>query len=404
MGIWKYEGVDSSGSKVKGQLTANTEREARKFLRIRKIRPKKVIPPSILEFDISEWMVEKGFSKPFGPKDLMYFTKQLSTMINAGVPILQCFEILYTQEPNPALKKAIKNISTGISEGLSLAEAMGKQKGFSKLYVNLVRSGEIGGILDVILEKLAIHMEKQEDTKGKIKSAMIYPALVVTIGTAVIFVMVTFVVPKMAAILPEGQTLPSITQSLLDASDFLQLHWIKIIVVFVFSILATKTFIGTKEGKPLFDKFMLKVPIFGQVVLKGNLSSFTRTLATMLTSGVSLIDALEVCVEVIDNVVISKDVAKIRKDITQGKTLTEPLNKIAYFPPMITQMIQVGEQTGQIDNMLIKVADIFEQEVNHLVENMTKMLEPIILVVLGGAVGYILIAMYLPILTTAGGV
>ncbi len=403
MGKWKWEGFDSAGHKVKGQIEAETKKEVRKLLRSRGIRVKRIMMPSILEFDLGEWMVKNGYAKSFGTKEMMGMTKRLAVMINAGIPILQCLELLYNQEKHPVLKESLRRIASDVGEGSPLADAMEKQRGFSDLYCNLVRAGEAGGILDGILEKLAEHLEKQEKTKSQIKSAMMYPILVVVIGVAIVGLMLVFVVPQFQEmILSSGQEIPWATQVVIDASEFLQnnIMWVLLgIVGFVVIIKAIKS---TDEGKKFFDLMYMKMPVFGGIILKGNLSSFTRTLATMLNAGVSLIDSLRICENTISNTVVKEDVKSLRKGVTQGKTLTDQILKIEYFPPMVGQMIKVGEQTGGLDQMLLKVADVFEQEVNDLVSGMTKMIEPFILVVLGGAVGFILIAMYLPIFQAAG--
>ena len=403
MANYKYEGIDSNGKKVNGQVEATSEKEVRKIMRAQSVRVKKIIPPSILEFDLSAWMIDKGFASTITNKELCGFTKQLSIMISAGVPILQAMEILYRAEKNASLKLSIKNITSDVGEGKTIAEAMATQKGFDKLYCNLVKAGEAGGILDTILKKLATHMDKQEKTKTQIKSAMMYPTVVVSVGIVVIWAMMVFVVPQFTGMLKEtGQEIPWITQFVVDTSNFLGKYtpvMIPAAIVFVISFLS---YIKTPVGKTVWDNFSMRMPIFGGIIIKGNLSSFANTLATLLGAGVSLIDALDICIETIDNSVIAKDLKDVKKKITEGKTLTEPLTKIAYFPELITQMIRVGEQTGQIDEMLSKVAEVFEEDVDNLVIGMTKMIEPLIIVVLGGIIATILVAMYLPMFMSAG--
>lgn len=404
MANWTWEGIDRNGKKAEGNINATSEKEVRAALRGMGVKPRRISPPSILEFDINEWMVEKGYAKPFGAKELTGFTKQLATMVNAGVPLLQSLEIMHEQEAHPVLKRSIKNISSNVGEGKTLAESMVMEKGFDKLYCNLVKAGEQGGILDTILTKLAEHMEKQQKTKAQIKSAMTYPTIVTVVGIGVIYGMVTFIVPQFSSMLADtGQQLPWITQMVLDASAFCQEYTMYMIPAFFGFIFFMKAFIDTPQGKYYYDKFTMNMPIFGPVIVKGNLSSFSRTLATMLGSGISLVDALDVCIETIDNIIIQDDLREVKRLVTEGKTLSQPLKAIPYFPPMVTQMVRIGEQTGAIDSMLQKVSVIFEDEVNDLVNGMTKMLEPLIMVVLGGAVGTILIAMYLPMFMSAGG-
>lgn len=404
MGRFKWEGMDSSGKKTTGVVNAVNMRDARKLLRQQGVRVKRITPPSILDLDLNEWMIEHGFGKPFGQKELLGFTKKLSIMINAGVPILQSFEVIYGAESNPVLKKAIRQIAADIGEGKTIHEAMSKQNGFSRLYCNLVKAGEAGGILDEILVKISEHMERIEKTKSQIKSAMMYPAVVSLVGVGVVWGMMVFVVPTFVDMLKENNTkIPAITQFVIDTSNFLSSNTIYMVPGAIGGIFAFKQYINTKEGKVVFDKVFLKVPLFGNIVLKGNLSSFSRTLSTLLGSGISLIDALEICIETLDNTVVANDLKKVRKKVVEGKTLTEPLAKIPYFPPMVAQMIKVGEQTGGIDIMLEKVSQVFEDEVNELVGNMTKMIEPFIIVVLGGIISLILVAIYLPMFMQASG-
>lgn len=404
MGNWTFQGVTRDGKKENGTIAAGSEKEARRLLRGRGIRPLKLQGPSILEFDIGEWMVERGFAKPFGAKDLMMFTKQLAIMINAGVPIIQTLEILYKSQKQPVLKNSIKRIASDVGEGKTIAEAMSIHKGFDKLYCNLVKAGEAGGILDTILNKLATHLEKQEKTKAQIKSAMTYPFIVTIVGMGVIWAMMIFVVPQFVDMLKDtGQEMPWITQLVIDASEMFKEYTLTAIPILFIIGAGISSWAKTPSGKYVVDRMFMKMPIFGQIIIKGNLSAFTRTLSTMLSSGVPLIDALEICIDTIDNGVIKMDLVEVRKKVVEGKSLTEPLLKITYFPELVTQMIRVGEQTGQIDAMLDKVASVFEDEVNELVSGMTKLIEPIIIVVLGGIIAAILVAMYLPMFMSAGG-
>ncbi len=405
MAKWRWEGFNIDGEKVSGIFDAKTEKDVRQQLRARRIRVKKISPPTFADLDLGEWFVEKGIVAPFGAKELCTFTKQFYVMVNAGVPILQTLEILSDQEKNLSLKKSLAIIRREVGEGRPLNEALRTQKGFSKLYCNLVKAGELGGILDEIMAKLVIHLDKQEKIKSQIKSAMTYPAIVVVISIGVIITMMVFVVPQFTGMLTEsGQKIPAITQFVVDTSDFVSSYIIQIIVAFVAGATLFLQSIKTPVGKPIFDKIAMKVPVFGTIIIKGNLASFTRTLATLLTSGISLVDALEVSLETINNTVISTDIKKVRKAVMEGRTLVEPLSKIKYFPTMVASMVAVGEQTGEIDNMLVKVADVFEEEVSAAISTMTKMIEPLIIVILGGVVAVVLIAMYMPIFMAAGGV
>jgi type IV pilus assembly protein PilC len=403
MGLFKYEAVDSTGKKIFGQVEAASEKDVRKILRVQGVRTKKVIPPSILEFNLSVWLVDRGFASAIGAKEISSFTKQLALMISAGVPILQSLEILYRSEKNPTLKMAIKKIAVDVGEGKTIAESMQAQKGFTKLYCNLVKAGEAGGILDGILKKLSQHMDKQEKTKAQIKSAMMYPGVVSGVGAIVIWGMMVFVVPQFTGMLKEGNLeIPWITQFVIDVSNLFGKYSVIMVPGAIVGVLMFLSYIKTPIGKMAWDNFSMRLPIFGKIIIKGNLSSFSSTLSTLLSAGVSLIDALDICIETIDNQVIAQDLREVKKKVVEGKTLTEPLSKIEYFPELVTQMIRVGEQTGQIDQMLARVAEVFEDEVDNLVSGMTKLVEPIIIVVLGSIIATILVAMYLPMFKSAG--
>lgn len=405
MAKYRYIGFTGEGKKVENTIEADTVRDAKRVLRRQNIRATKIMEPSFFEADLGQFLVDKGLARPFGRVELMRFTRQLSILINAGVPILECMEILHKQEQNMVLKRVIKSISTQIEEGKSLFDAMSQQHGFDKLYCALVKAGESAGILDSILNKLAEFLEKAEKLKKQVKSALTYPVIVIFVGIVVIFGLMTFVVPQFVGILKESnQEIPWVTQTVIDISNFFQNYTLLLIAGLVAAAMIFINFIKTKEGKQVWDRFTMKAPLFGMLVIKGNLGAFTRTLATMLAAGVPIIDSLEICIETLDNTQIAKDLTRVRKAVIEGKSITDPLSRITYFPPLVTQMIKVGESTGNLDQMLVKVADVFEDEVEELVGNLTKLIEPIILVVLGGIIGFVLIAMYLPIFMSAGGV
>jgi type IV pilus assembly protein PilC len=402
---FKYIGFTGDGKKVENSVEADSVKDAKKILRRQNIRTTKITPPSIFETDLGEFMMEKGLAKPFGREDLMRFTRQLSILINAGVPILECLEILHKQERNAVLKRVVKNITMQVEEGKSLYESMSSQQGFDKLYCALVRAGESAGILDLILVKLAEFLEKAEKLKKQVKSALTYPVIVIFVGIVVVFGLMTFVVPQFVSILLESnQEIPWVTQVVMDISEFFQHYTLLLIAGLVAAFIFFINYIKTRDGKRQWDLFTMNAPLFGLLIIKGNLGSFTRTLATMLSAGVPIIDSLEICIQTLDNTQIAKDLTKVRKAVIEGKSITEPLSRISYFPPLVTQMIKVGESTGNLDSMLVKVADVFEEEVEELVGNLTKLIEPIILVVLGGMIGFVLVAMYLPIFMSAGGV
>ena len=402
---FKYQGFTKEGKKVESTIDADAIKDAKKMLRRQNIRVTRITPPSMFEADLGQWMVEKGIARPFGQAELMRFTRQLAILINAGVPILECLEILHKQEQNMVLKRVVKNVSIQVEEGKSLFDALSNQQGFNKLYCSLVKAGESAGILDSILNKLAEFLEKQEKLKKQVKSALTYPVIVVIVGVLVIFGLMTFVVPQFVGMLQESnQEIPWVTQTVIDVSDFFRNYTLLLIAGIVAGSMFFVNFIKTKEGKTQWDRFTMRAPLFGMLIIKGNLGAFTRTLSTMLAAGVPIIDSLEICIDTLDNTQIAKDLTKVRQAVIEGKSITEPLSRISYFPPLVTQMMKVGESTGNLDSMLVKVADVFQEEVEELVANLTKLIEPIILVVLGGIIGFVLIAMYLPIFMSAGGV
>ena len=403
MGNWKYEGITRDGQRVSGTVAAKDKKEIKKILRNKGVLPKKLTPPSILEFDISEYLVQQGFIKPFGDQDLLLFTKQFYIMIDAGVPVLQGLEVLQKQEKNPALRVALKHIASDVREGETLSDSIGKQKGFSRLYVNLIKAGEAGGVLDTILNKLSEHIERQQQIKGQIKKAMTYPIMIMIIGLGVVWGLMVFVVPQFVSLLKDsGQEIPAITQFVIDTSDWVKKYSLYAIPGLIISFIFFKIW-SQGEGKKTFDTFLIKLPIIGGIVIKGSLASFARTLSTMLSSGVSLVEAMDICIETIENKVIVTDLMMVRRKVTTGKTLTEPLRSISYFPDMVTQMVNIGEQTGRIDHMLEKCANIFEGELSRLIDTMTGMLQPLAIIFLGGLVAIVMLAMYMPIFQSAGG-
>ncbi len=399
---FRWEGLNQNRERDKGMIEADNLRDAKRLLKAQGIRVKKINPPSLMDLDINQAIVDAGLMKPFGAKELMNFTKQLSTMIGAGVPIMMALEIIQKSEKNPVLKNTIAKIAREVAEGKTLADALSAQQGFDKLYCNLVKAGEVSGILDGILKKLSEHLEKAEQTKSQIKGAMTYPAIVVVVGFGVVWALMTYVVPQFISMFAgSGKELPAITVMVVDISNYCQENSMQMILTAAVLGIGFKAWKGTPMGRKVLDIVGMKMPGFGAVVIKGNLSTFSRTLATLLAAGVSLIDALDICIEVIENQIIAADIQVVRDKVVEGKTLTEPLSKITYFPDMVTQMIKVGEQTGSIDQMLEKISEVFEEEVNEAVKAATSLIEPVILVVLGGVVAVILVAVYLPMFTGA---
>ena len=281
---------------------------------------------------------------------------------------------------------------------------MQSKKGFDEFYCSLIKAGEAGGVLDEVLLKLSVYMEKEEKTKSQIKSAMSYPAIVVFISIIVVWGMMYFVVPQFVSMLNEsGQEIPFITMFVIKVSDFFRDYTLLMMPALAGGFFALSYYLGTANGKVIYDHITMKMPLFSGVIVKGNLTSFCQTLSLLLHSGVTLIEALDVCIKIISNTIIVRDLKLIKKSVEQGKNLTEPILRINYFPEIVGQMIKIGEQTGQLDSMLAKVGEVLEDEVNLLISSMTKLVEPVVIVIIGGIVVTILVAMYLPIFMTAGG-
>lgn len=404
MAKFRWVGNDSQGKRVSGEMEASNIQEVKKNLRRQGIRAKKVAKPSLSELDLNEVAAEMGMGPGVGQKELFNFTRKMSILINAGVPIMESLEILFKQEPNRTFKKALRSIATEVSTGKTLHEAMSGKDGFTKLYCSLVKAGEAGGILDTILNKLSEFMEKSEKIKKQIKKAMTYPSIVFLVGIGVVAGLMVFVVPQFVAMLQgSNQEIPGITQLVMDISDFFVNYWHALFGGMFVAFIVLKRYIKTTNGKIQYDKFMMKMPLFGPVVIKGNLASFTRTLATLLSSGVPIIDALDICIDTLDNQIIARDFERVKAAVVEGETLAKPLARIRYFPEMVSQMVKVGEATGQLDNMLVKVSDVFEEEVDDAITTATSAIEPLIIVVLGGLIAGVMIAMYLPIFMAAGG-
>jgi type IV pilus assembly protein PilC len=327
-------------------------------------------------------------------------------MINAGLPLIQCLEILSNQSENAALRKSVGAIKVQVEGGSTFSDALRRHpKVFDDLYVNMVHAGEVGGLLDTILGRLSKYIEKAMKLKGQIKSAMVYPASILGIAFIVIAVLMIFVIPvfeKMFKDMSGGKVaLPGPTQLVIDMSNFAQSSWYIILGGGILAVVAFKKYYATAKGKYQIDKLLLKLPVFGDLVRKASVAKFTRTLGTLITSGVPLLDALTICAKTSGNKIIEEALVNARVSISGGKTISEPLAKSQVFPKMVTHMIAVGESTGALDAMLGKIADFYEDEVDQAVASLTALLEPMMMVFLGVLIGFIVVAMYLPIFTMA---
>ena len=339
-------------------------------------------------------------------KDLVIFTRQFATMIDSGLPLVQCLDILSSQQEKPAFKEILLKVKESVESGSTFADALAKHpKAFDQLYVNLVAAGEIGGILDTILNRLAAYIEKAMKLKKQIKGAMVYPTTIMSIAVIVVGVILVFVIPTFAKMFADfGGELPGPTKFVIALSNFL-LKYIIVIIIACFAVVtAIKKYYATPGGRKKMDALFLKAPIAGPLIRKVSVAKFTRTLGTMVSSGVPIMDGLEIVAKTAGNKIVEEAIYGVRQAISEGKTMAEPLQACGIFPPMVVQMIAVGEATGAMDAMLTKIADFYDDEVDDAVSAMTSMMEPLLMVFLGTTVGGLVIAMYLPIFKLAGAV
>lgn len=389
--LWK--GRTSSGETISGEMVANSKAEV-----IVNLRRKRVTLTSAKEKPRN---INLGLSakKGVSTKDLAVFTRQFATMINSGLPLVQCLDILSKQAEKDVFRKVITQIMRDVEAGSTLADALAKHpRVFSELYVNMVEAGEAGGVLDVILGRLAAYLEKMNALKRKIKSAMTYPAVIFAVTIAASAFMLIFIIPTFAKLYADfGGELPGLTRFVMNLSVFVRTRWYLIFGVLLTAYIGFRRYHSTKEGKAAIDRLLLRLPIIGSVLLKASIARFTRTLGTLVSSGVPILEGLEITANAAGNVVVKKAVMKTRASISTGQTIAGPLRDSEVFPPMVVQMISVGEETGALDEMLSKVADFYDDEVDSAVESLASVIEPLMIVVMGGIVGVMLVSMYLPI-------
>jgi len=394
-----WAGKSRDGKIQKGETVASNKDEVMNLL-----RKQGIIVTSVNAKGKGIDIKIPGFGGGVTDKDIIVFTRQFATMIDAGLPLVQCLEILGNQTENKVLAKAIVEIRENVESGSTYADALSKHpKIFNDLYVNLVAAGEVGGILDTILGRLTAYIEKNMKLKKQIKSAMVYPAVVMCVAVGVIAVLMIFVIPMFAKMFQDmGGQLPAPTQIVINISNFMVSKKMLVVVAAIIGVVVgIKKFYSTKKGRLMMDSMFLKLPIVGPLVRKIAVSKFTRTLGTLMGAGVPIMDGLEIVAKTAGNKVVENTVMATRTSISEGKTLSEPLLQSGVFPPMVTQMISVGETTGALDAMLSKIADFYDDEVDSAVEAMTAALEPALMVFLGIGVGFIIIAMYLPIFKLA---
>ena len=331
-------------------------------------------------------------------RDQGIFTRQFATMINAGLPLVQCLNILGQQSDNPTFKRVTLEVMASVEQGSTLAEAMAKHpQVFNKLYVNMVSAGEAGGVLDTIFQRLAVYLEKAEALKRKVKGAMTYPAIVLIVAGGATTFMLLFIIPTFAQMFADfGGELPLPTKIVLAMSNFLKHWWWLMLGVAIGGVTGAKAYYRTPAGRVVLDRFFLRIPIMGSIIRRAAVARFTRTLGTLISSGVPILEGLDITARTAGNAVVEAAILQTRTSISEGNTIAEPLRACAVFPPMVVQMIGVGEQTGALDEMLAKIADFYDEEVDAAVEQLTSVIEPVMIVVMGVVVGGMLVAMYLP--------
>lgn len=398
-----YSGKTLSGQVAKGVIEAANLAQANAVLRRQQIVPSSLSPKKSGLAALNEIQIP-GMEQKVKVKEIVVFTRQFATMIDAGLPLVQCLDILANQQENKRFQKVLLDVKTRVEEGSTFADALRKHpKIFDNLFVNLVAAGEVGGILDTILNRLSGFMEKAEKLKGKIKGALTYPIAVIVIAMIVVTGLLLWVVPVFDEMFKGfGSALPVPTQIIVNMSNGLKAYWYLIFGSLAGVIIGIKQFYKTKKGRRIMDAVFLKMPVFGDLLRKTAVARFTRTLGTMLSSGVPILEALEIVAKTAGNVVIEEAIMQARSSLSEGKTLAEPLAATKVFPGMVTQMITVGESTGSMDTMLNKIADFYEDEVDASVDTLTALIEPMLMAFLGVVVGGLVIALYLPIFSLAG--
>lgn len=398
MPIYIWKGINIHGEKRKGQIEAVDEAGVRAHLKRLRIEETSIRekPKDLLE-NI------KFFRPKVKGKDVVVFTRQLSTMIDAGLPLVQCLQILARQQDNPTFKEMLTAIQADVETGTTLADSMRKHpKVYDSLYCNMIEAGELGGILDTILQRLANFKEKAMALQKRIKGAMTYPVICLGICILVLAIILIFVVPVFDKMFKDfGSTLPAPTQMVVNLSNAVKSYWWAIFGIVLLFIWIFKKYYNTERGRLQVDHMLLWSPVIGDLVRKVAVSKFTRTLSTMLQSGVPILDALGVVARTAGNKVIERAIVRVSAAIAEGRPIAEPLEESQVFPPMVVQMINVGESVGALDTMLEKVADFYDAEVDQAVDNLTAMIEPFMMVFLGGVIGGLVVAMYLPIFQIA---
>lgn len=399
--VYQWTGKNPKGRKIKGEMEAENADQVRLNLRRRKITLAKVKkkPKDLFE--------NIAFLQPkVTETDVIIFSRQFSTMIDAGLPLLQCLDILQSQQENPTFKKILKKIKESVESGETFADALKKfPKVFNELFVNMIAAGEAGGILDVILSRLSAYMEKMAKLKRQVKGAMTYPAITLVVAVVVVAIILVFVIPVFEEMFKSfGSALPVPTMMIVAMSNFVIANIVYIIGAVMAVAFLIRRIYGTQKGRVIMDDLFLRLPVIGILIRKVAVAKFTRTTSTMISSGVSILEALDIVAKTAGNKIVEFAIQDVKTGIAEGRSMADPLLESGVFPSMVCSMIAVGESTGALDTMLEKIADFYDDEVDQSVKNLTDMIEPFMLVFLGVVVGGLVIAMYLPIFSMAGAI
>ena len=398
MPVFLWEGKTAQGKVLKGEMEAANQQAVLARLRSQRIQP---IPTRVREKGkgLEKEITLPGFGVKVTAHDVMLFTRQFATMIDAGLPIVQGLEILSQQSENKAFRNIIRVIKQDVEGGFTLADALKKHpKAFDDLYVNMVAAGEVGGVLNTILNRIALFIEKANKLKRKVKGAMIYPCTIIAVAVAVVTILLLYVIPVFAELYGGmGKALPAPTQITINMSNWFRAYFVYMAIGVGILVVAIRFYYKTPQGRTVIDGLMLKMPIIGDLLRKVAVARFSQNMSILLSSGVPILDGLAITAKTAGNRVVEQAIMDARVSISQGKTVAEPLTESKIFPPMVCQMVAIGENTGALDAMLKKVADFYEEEVDNSVANLTSLMEPLIMVVLGVILGGLVISMYLPI-------
>jgi len=400
LAVYEYKGVTASGKSVSGIIDADSPRFARQKLRSDGIFPTEVVQERAQKGRLSQDVSLQNLFQTIGLRDISVVTRQLATLLKAGLPLVASLNALADQVDNPKLKKIITQIRERVNEGSSLAVALEEfPKVFPDLYVNMVSAGEASGALELVLFRLAEYLEGQVRIRNRIRGALIYPAVMTAVGIGVLAILFTFVVPKFVSIFEElEQTLPLPTVILIALSDFVRSYWYLMLLLTGVTLYVLARYRQTPKGRELYDRFLLRIPVFGRLIMLGIVIRFTRTLSTLLSSGVSLLKAMDILTAVVNNSVFANAIASARTSVTEGASLSQPLKQSGIFPPIVIHMIASGEQSGELEEMLAKVAEIYEEEADTLASTLMSLLEPVLILGMAMVVAFIVISILLPLL------